>query len=249
MKISIITVVYNNEKTIESAIKSVLAQSYRDIEYIIVDGASKDATVSIINKYSKQVLLTSEKDNGIYDAMNKGVSRATGDVIGILNSDDIYFDHTVIQKVADAFSNDDDLAILYGDLVYVKADDTDKVVRYWKSGPYHDRFFEYGNVPPHPSVFLRRRVYDECGLFNLKFRFAADYELMLRIFKRNTFKTKYVPKIFVRMRLGGATNQSFGNIYNGNKEILAAWRENNLKPPFGMLALKFLKRFKQFIAK
>lgn len=248
MKISIITVVYNNEKTIKEAIESVLYQSYSNIEYIIIDGNSSDSTVYIIDEYKDRLgYFISEKDKGIYDAMNKGINAATGDVIGILNSDDLYQDTNVIETVMNQFNQNPSIDIVYGDLVYVKSDNVNKVVRNWKSNPYYNRFFENGNVPPHPSLFVKKRIYEEAGLFNLDFKLAADYEFMLRIFKKHNFKSKYINKVIVKMRLGGATNQSFSNIKQQNTEILKAWKHNHLKLPFLLMPLRIIKRLIQFI--
>ena len=190
-KISIITVVYNNSGTIANAIESVLSQNYTNVEYIIIDGNSNDGTLEIINKYASNISkIVSEKDNGIYDAMNKGLKLATGDVIGILNSDDLYANNSILNEVMTQFNNDPDLDILYGDLVYVKNDNVDKVVRNWISNPYYKNFFENGNVPPHPSLFVKKSVYEKAGLFDLNFKLAADYEFMLRIFKKHNFTKK-----------------------------------------------------------
>lgn len=248
MKISIITVVYNNEKTIKEAIESVLNQYYSNIEYIIIDGNSSDTTVNIINEYKDKLgYFISEKDNGIYDAMNKGIKAATGDVIGILNSDDLYQDTNVIETVMNQFNKNPSIDIVYGDLVYVKNDNVNKVVRNWKSNPYYNRFFENGNVPPHPSLFVKKSVYEKAGHFNLDFKLAADYEFMLRIFKKHNFNSKYINRVIVKMRLGGATNQSFSNIKKQNIEILKAWKHNHLKLPFLLMPLRIIKRLIQFI--
>ena len=248
MKISIITVVYNNERTIKDALESVLGQSYRDIEYVIIDGKSKDNTVTIIDEYTDKLgYFISEKDNGLYDAMNKGIQAATGDVIGILNSDDLYQDFDVIADVMEQFNNDSTLDILYGNLVYVKSDDVNKIVRNWKCKPYYNRFFENGNVPPHPALFVKKSVYDKVGLFNLDYKLAADYELMLRMLKKYDFKIKYIDRLIVKMRLGGATNQSYKNIINQNKEIVRSWKDNSLKAPFYLMPVRIFKRLIQFI--
>lgn len=248
MKISIITVVYNNEKTIKEAMQSVLSQTYTDIEYVIIDGKSKDNTVNLINDYKEKLgYFISEKDNGLYDAMNKGILACTGDVIGILNSDDLYQDSTVIAAVMEQFINDAELDILYADLVYVKKDDTNKVVRKWKTKSYYDSFFENANVPPHPALFVRNKVYENVGLFDLQYKLAADYELMLRMFKKHEFKSKYFNKLVIKMRLGGATNQSFANIVSQNKEVLKAWKNNGLQAPFYLMPLRLFKRLVQFI--
>lgn len=247
-KISIVTVVFNNEKTIVDAIQSVLNQSYPHIEYVVVDGGSNDKTVPLINSFKDQIgYFISERDKGLYDAMNKGIQASTGDVIGILNSDDLYQDSGVIAAVMEQFNNDSKLDILYGDLVYVKSDDTDKVVRNWKSKPYYNNFFENGNVPPHPALFVRSNVYKTVGLFNLEYKLAADYELMLRMLKKHNFKTKYINKLIVKMRLGGATNHSFANILNQNKEILKSWKSNELKAPITLMPSRIIKRLLQFI--
>jgi glycosyltransferase involved in cell wall biosynthesis len=248
VKISIITVVYNNEKTIKDALNSVLGQTYKDIEYIIIDGKSKDNTVSIIKEYENKLgYFISEKDFGIYDAMNKGIKVASGDIIGILNSDDLYQDSTVLEAVMTQFIQNPALDIVYGDLVYVKSDNVDKVIRNWQSNAYHTNFFENGNVPPHPSLFVKKKVYEEAGHFNLDFKLAADYEFMLRIFKKHNFKSNYINKTIVRMRLGGATNQSFSNIKIQNLEILQAWKTNSLKAPVYLMPLRVIKRLLQFI--
>ncbi|MGN7808436.1 glycosyltransferase family 2 protein [Flavobacterium johnsoniae] len=248
MKVSIITVVYNNEKTILDAIQSVISQSYDNIEYIIIDGGSEDNTVVKINEYKDRIShFISEKDKGLYDAMNKGIKMATGEVIGILNSDDLYQDFDVINDVMKQFNNDIDLDILYGNLVYVKTDDINRIVRKWKCKPYYNHFFENGNVPPHPALFVRKKVYDEAGLFNLDYKLAADYELMLRMFKKHFFKVKYMDRLIVKMRLGGATNKSFVNILNQNREIVRAWKGNSFKAPFYLMPMRIYKRLIQFI--
>lgn len=247
MKISIITVVYNSENTIADAIESVLSQNFPNIEYIIVDGVSKDKTVEIIKAYGNRISkFISELDKGIYDAMNKGLALATGDVIGILNSDDLYTDKEVISDVMDEFLKDKALDLVYGNLVYVKSDDTNKIVRKWISSSYSRRFFNKGNVPPHPALFVKKNVYDIAGYFNLNYKLAADYEFMLRIFKREIFKSKYLNRVMVKMRLGGATNKSLKNILEGNREILKAWRDQGLKVPLFLMPVRIIKRVAQF---
>ena len=248
MKISIITVVYNNEKTIRDAIQSVLNQTYTNVEYILIDGDSSDNTLDFINEFKHKIsYILSEKDKGLYDAMNKGLKIATGDVIGILNSDDLYQDSEVISAVMEEFNNDTSLNIVYGDLVYVKSEDTNKVIRYWKSKSYFTRFFENANVPPHPSLFVRSVVYKEIGLFDLQFKLAADYELMLRMFKKHNFKSKYINRLIIRMRLGGTTNESYTNVINQNIEIFKAWKKNDLQAPYYLMPLRIIKRLSQFI--
>lgn len=248
MKISIITVVYNNVTTLETAIQSVLSQTYRNIEYIIIDGGSTDGTLDIVDKYKTKIsLVISEPDKGLYDAMNKGISMATGDVIGILNSDDLYEDQYVIKDVVLGFEENSNIDLLYGNLFYVKYSDTAKVSRNWVSQSYYPRFFDDGNVPPHPSLFIKKGVYQKISLFNLNYKLAADYELMLRIFKVYNFKSMYLNRYMVRMRLGGATNKSIRNIFNGNREILKAWKDNGLKIPYLLVPKRVIKRIKQFL--
>ncbi|MEJ7820908.1 MAG: glycosyltransferase family 2 protein [Chitinophagaceae bacterium] len=246
MKVSVITVCYNSSATIETTIKSVLVQTYSNREYIIVDGGSTDGTLDIIKKYPL-LKVVSESDRGVYDAMNKGIRLATGDVIGILNSDDIYQDNEVLSDVVTRFNSNSALDILYGDLVYVKKNDTNKVVRKWESKSYFKNFFEYGNVPPHPTLFVKKHVYKEVGFFNIRYKLAADYEFMLRVFKKHRFESKYINRVMVKMRLGGATNKSLKNILNGNKEILCAWRNNGLKIPLILVPMRIIKRLVQFI--
>jgi glycosyltransferase involved in cell wall biosynthesis len=246
-KISIITVVYNNKATIKHAIESVLSQSYKNLEFIIIDGKSTDGTFEILSEYSsKNIIIISEKDSGIYDAMNKGLKLATGDVLGILNSDDLYPNNSILSEVMSHFNNDSNLDILYGDLVYVKYNNISNIVRTWTSKPYYFKFFENGNVPPHPSLFLSARVYYQVGYFNLKYTLASDYEFMLRIFKSYNFKTMYIPIVLVYMRLGGATNNSFKNVYQGNMEILNSWKENGFKIPLLFIPKRIFKRLIQF---
>jgi glycosyltransferase involved in cell wall biosynthesis len=247
MRVSIITVAYNSASTIEETIKSVLSQEDVEIEYIIIDGGSTDNTPQIIECFKEKInIIVSEPDRGIYDAMNKGIRLASGDIIGVLNSDDIYADNQVIRDVIQQFSSNPNLDILYGNLVYVKKDNTDKVVRTWRSKSYFDTFFENGNVPPHPSLFVSSKVYEIAGSFDLQYNLAADYEFMLRVLKKSNFQSKYINRLIVKMRLGGATNRSLTNIINGNKEILQAWVNNGHKAPLTLMPLRFIKRVIQF---
>jgi glycosyltransferase len=247
MKLSIITVTYNSEKYIGHCINSVLSQTFSNVEYIIIDGNSTDQTINIINKYSSKIdIFISEPDNGIYDAMNKGIKLATGDVIGILNSDDIYTDQEVFNDVMSHFLNDTELYVLYGNLFYVEKEDLNKIVRKWTSVSYFNKFFELAFVPPHPALFVHKNVYKQAGLFDLQYKLSGDYEFMLRILKRYNFKSKYIDRWMVKMRLGGASNKSLKNIFDGNKEILRAWKSNGLKAPNYLMPLRVIKKLKQF---
>jgi glycosyltransferase len=243
MKVSIITVVYNNKDTIKDAIESVLNQTYKNItkeskafEYIIIDGASTDGTVEVIKSYGNKIdKFISEKDNGIYDAMNKGVKLATGDIVGILNSDDFYAANDIIEKVVNEFI-EKKVDSVYGDLVYVDAKNTDNIVRYWKSKPFKEGLFQRGWHPAHPTFFVRREIYDKYGVFNLDFKIAADYELMLRFLQKHKISSSYIPEVFVKMRVGGESNQSIKNIIKANLESYKAWKANDLQiSPIRML--------------
>lgn len=220
MKLSIITVCFNSTATIESTIKSIASQDYPNIEYIIVDGGSTDGTLDIIKRYKKVSVVVSEPDKGIYDAMNKGIALATGDVIGTLNADDIYASNDVLAEVAKVLL-DPAVEACYGDLVYVKQDNVEQVVRFWKSRDYQSGLFKSGWMPAHPTFFVRKCVYDKLGNFDLNYKIAADFELLFRFIEQNKIKTKYLPRVLVKMRLGGTTNKNITNIIKQNKEIVA----------------------------
>jgi glycosyltransferase involved in cell wall biosynthesis len=247
LRVSILTVVYNGAATIRHSIDSVLAQDYPDIEYIIVDGNSKDGTQDIVRSYGNKIArFLSEPDAGIYDAMNKGIQLATGDVIGILNADDFYAYPSVVSEVAGvlAASNAD---ASYGDLEYIDANDATVVRRKWVSGAYKVGAFLNGWMPPHPTFFVRKEVYNTHGLFRLDLGSAADYELMLRFVHRENIKLAYLPKVLVKMRSGGVSNSTLKNRIAANRNDRLAWKINNLKPRFYTLWLKPLRKIIQFI--
>jgi len=247
LKISIVTPSFNSSKTIAQTIESVLAQDCGDIEYIIVDGGSTDGTDSIVKSYGDKISrFVCEPDNGIYDAMNKGVRLASGDAVGILNSDDFYAGESVLSKVAEAFEASGADAV-YGDLVYVDEVDTDKVVRRWHSGEYTQNAFRWGWHPPHPSFFVRREVYDRLGLFRDELRISADYELMLRFLHINGIKAAYIPEVLVKMRTGGASGADISARKRAYDEDKKAWGLNGLKAPFGALELKRLRKLTQWL--
>jgi glycosyltransferase involved in cell wall biosynthesis len=248
MKISIITATYNSAATVRDTLACIAGQQYPNIEHLIIDGLSKDNTLAIVNEFSHVAKIISEKDKGIYDAMNKGVQLATGDIIGILNSDDFYTNPLVLSKVAAAFE-DSAVEAVYGDLQYVKASNVDVVTRTWKSGAYRKKYLYYGWMPPHPTFFVRRNVYDKCGLFNTLLHSAADYELMLRVLLKYNVHAQYIPEVLVKMRVGGISNTSFKNRLRAHKEDRLAWKLNELKPYFFTLPLKPLRKIFQFIKK
>lgn len=223
MKISIITVCYNSATTIDSTLRSVTSQDYPDIEYIIVDGGSTDGTLDIIKRYQNVSILVSEPDKGIYDAMNKGIRLATGDVIGTLNADDFYIDNTAVSDVAKTFE-DNAVDACFADLVYVDQNNTDKIVRYWKSQQYQPGLFKKGWMPAHPTFFVRKAVYEKFGAFDLNFRIAADFELLFRLIEKNKIRTVYLPRVIIKMRLGGTTNKNLKNIRIQNTEIIQILR-------------------------
>ena len=244
MKISIITVCYNAEDTISDTIQSVLSQDYKDVEYIIVDGKSTDRTLEIIQSINNGIKLISEKDQGIYDAMNKGINIASGDVIGILNADDIYKNSQVLTKVMDAFKAN--VSIVYGDIEYVKYDDLSNVVRKWKAGVFRTGKFKWGWMPPHPGFFVKKSCYESFGLFNLNLSTSADYELMLRMLEVHHLSCNYIPKTITSMRVGGASNSSLKNRLIANRNDKKAWTIHPINPFWFTFILKPLRKLPQF---
>lgn len=248
MKISVITASYNNADTIGDTLRSVLEQDFPDIEYIIVDGASSDNTMAIVNEFSDRIAkIVSEKDGGIYFALNKGIALATGDVIAFLHADDFYAGPQVLSQVMKAFEENKTDSV-YGDLHYVDRFDTNKIVRTWKSCAYYDGIFRKGWMPPHPAFFLKKKCYDQFGVFNTSFRSAADYELMLRMLHKEKISTVYLPEVLVKMRTGGTSNVSLKNRIRANKEDRRAWKINGLKPGWFTLYRKPLSKLVQFFA-
>jgi glycosyltransferase involved in cell wall biosynthesis len=247
MKVSIITVSYNSAATIEDTIRSVVSQTYSNIEYIIVDGASKDRTSEIVQSYHSGVsVFVSEKDKGIYDAMNKGVALAKGDIIGILNSDDFYADENVIRDVVQKMQ-ETGAEVLYADLDYVDQQDTNKIVRRWKAGPYREGIFKRGWMPPHPTFFIKREAYEKFGTYNLTLRSAADYELMLRMLHKHKLDVTYLARTIIHMRTGGQSNVTLKNRIKANMEDRLAWKMNDLKPGWFTLTWKPLRKLGQFL--
>lgn len=231
MKISIITPSFNSGKTIERTIKSVINQIGVDLEYIIVDGASTDNTLDIVNKYKDRISsVISEKDKGIYDAMNKGVAKASGEIVGILNSDDFYNNHEVLKQVVECFAKNNCDAC-YGDLTYFNEGEEGKVVRFWRAGKFDINKMNYGWVPPHPTFFVKKDVYRKIGDYRLDLSIAADYEFMLRALKKYKIKPVYLPVVITRMQAGGASARNLKNRLKGFKQLISAWPLNGLKTP------------------
>jgi glycosyltransferase involved in cell wall biosynthesis len=228
MKISIITVSFNSSKTIADTINSVRSQSYRNFEHIIIDGNSTDDTVDIIKHNSYPNLkYISEPDAGIYDAMNKGLQRAKGDIIGFLNSDDFFYDRNALSNIAHSFGLSN-ISILYADLAYIDSSNL-KIIRLWKSNVFVSGMFSRGWAPAHPTFYFHKSVLDLVPSFDLSFKLASDFDFMMRCLEINKFKSLYLPNILVSMRLGGATNSSLKNIYSQNIEIIKSIRKNNIR--------------------
>ena len=251
MKISIITASFNSERTIADTLNSVDRQVGVEVEHRVVDGGSTDGTLDILRAHSRPWRTwQSARDRGIYDAMNKGLAAATGEVVGLLNSDDLYPNDQVLGSVARAFEADPGLDAVYGDLCYVRQFDTQQIVRYWRSSPYTPGLFQRGWVPPHPTFFVRRAVYERLGGFDLEFRLAADWELLARFIEVHRIRTRHLPQVLVHMRLGGATNRSWGNVWRQNREIWKAAQSHGMAPTLGGFVLgKIWSRGRQFLAR
>lgn len=247
--ISIITVSYNAALTIEYALNSVVNQTYPFIEYLVIDGNSTDSTISIIEKYKNKIsYFISEPDGGIYDAMNKGIKKATGEIIGFLNADDYYANNYVIEKIMSIFRTYNVLSC-YGDLSYVKNHENEKIVRYWKSSPFHPGKFRSGWMPPHPTFFVKKDVYEKYGYFNTDLKIAADYEIMLRLLEKHLISSHYIPEQLVKMRVGGVSNRRIMNILKANYETYKSWRINNLPIHPMTFFLKPLSKIPQFFTR
>ncbi len=247
MKISLLTVSYNSATTIKDTIESIHQQDYKNIEYIVVDGNSADGTVEIINSYNSFISKwVSEPDKGIYDAMNKAIQMATGDLVGILNSDDFYFNNQIVSQVADAFA-DESIDAIFGDLVFVDPNNLNKVVRKYSSAKWHPSKFARGFMPAHPTVFIRRKYYEQFGLFKIDYEIAADYELLIRFLYVHKLKYKYLPITMVKMRRGGVSSRNWKSNFILNNEIIRACRENGIKTNvFKVYPKYFTKLFELF---
>lgn len=246
MKVSIITVTYNSAKYVDDCINSIIRQNYKNIEYIIVDGNSTDGTLDIIKKYSSNIYKwISEEDNGMYDALNKGMQLATGDVIGILNSDDVLASADIISEIVNCFQKNN-VDSLYGDLVYVDPFDLQKVLRFWKGLPYDRRRFTYGWMPAHPTFYIRRELIEKFGGYESHYFTAADFEFMARYLYRFKISSYYLPKLIVKMRAGGASNESFTGRLKANRRDYLAMKKNKIPFPLIVSILKPLIKMPQF---
>lgn len=246
MKISVVTAVYNNRDTIAEALDSALAQTHPDVELIVIDGGSTDGTLEVLRGYADRLaVLVSEPDRGIYDALNKGIARASGEVVGFLHSDDLFADAKVLSWIDAAFANPATDAV-YGDLLYVRKADPGRVVRGWRAGAFTPSRLARGWMPPHPTFYVRRALYGQLGGFDATYRIAADYDCMLRFLGKGGIRVAYIPAVLVKMRVGGASNRSLRNILRKSREDYRALRKNGVG---GMAALvwKNLSKMPQFL--
>jgi glycosyltransferase len=248
MKISVVTAVYNRAATIGPAMESVQSQTFADVEHVVQDGGSQDGTLEVVKSLANHATaLVSEPDSGIYDAINRGIGRANGDVIGLLHSDDMFAQVDVIEKVAKAFE-DPYVDGVYGDLQYVAADNPARVIRHWRSGEYSPSLLPKGWMPPHPTLYLRRQVFDVHGLYDSSFEIAADYDAMLRYLAKGRIHLAYIPEVLVKMRVGGESNRSLERIVSKSREDLRAIRKNGVGG-IGTLVGKNFSKLGQFIVK
>jgi glycosyltransferase involved in cell wall biosynthesis len=245
--VSIITVSYNSANTISDTIRSVLDQTYPDIEYIIVDGSSTDGTMDIINSYGNRISkIISEPDNGIYDAINKGIRSSTGTIVGILNSDDFFYDNNVIDKVVRSFQ-ENEIDAVYGDVQFVDQNNTSKNVRYYSSKYFNVRKFRFGFMPAHPSFYAKRELFEKFGYYRTDFKIAADFELLLRFLALQRIRCLYLDMAFAKMRTGGVSNKSIRSRFMLNKEIALACRENGIYTNYLFIYLKYFLKIFEFI--
>ena len=245
MKISIITVCYNSVATIEKTFQSVAGQTYNNIEYIVVDGGSKDATIIKVKEFDTVISKwISEPDKGLYDAMNKGIQLATGEVIGFVHSDDMLANYKIVSTLANLFEKEN-LDGVYGDLQYVDKNNIGKIIRYWKSTNFNSSLLKKGWMPAHPTLFLKRGVYKKHGDFDLSFKIAADYDFMLRVLKDQSLKFSYLPEVITKMRVGGASNRSLKNIIQKTREDYIAVKSNQVGGLITVLR-KNMSKIKQF---
>ena len=248
MRITVITVAFNAADTIVDTLESVAAQTHSEVEHVVIDGGSRDGTIELIRAHGTHVAtLVSEPDRGLYDAMNKGLQRATGEVIAFLNADDVYAHPNVLSRVAEVMSGEPELDACYANLVYVDRADTTRVVRVWRSRDYVPGLFRTGWMPAHPTLFVRRRVFDAHGTFDLQFRQQSDFDLTMRMFELGAIRSRFVPEFWVRMRAGGVSNRSLGAVLRGNYEAWRICKKNGLDVPPWFVLTKIASRFSQFL--
>lgn len=246
MKISVITAVYNSEATVAEAIASVASQTHPNVEHLVIEGKSKDGSLAAIEAAAHdRMMLFSEPDKGIYDALNKGISRATGEVVGFLHSDDFLAHPDVLARIAEEFE-DSTVEAVFSDLDYVAQSDTSRIVRRWATGPFVPARLKLGWMPAHPTLYLRRSVYERIGAFDTGFQIAADYDFILRYFSQTSARSVYIPEVFYKMRLGGESNRDFGRIKHKSLEDYRAIRGNGVGGPM-TLAIKNLSKLSQFL--
>lgn len=246
MKISVITAAYNSEATVGEAVASIGAQSYPNVEHLIIEGKSTDGTIAAIERAAHdRMVLLSAPDSGIYDALNKGIARATGDVIGFLHSDDFLAHSNVLARIAEAFE-DPTVEAVFSDLDYVSQSDTSRIVRHWATGPFAPRRLKWGWMPAHPTLYLRRFVYERIGAFDTSFRIAADYDFILRYYSQTKAPSVYIPEVLYKMRLGGESNRDLGRIRRKSMEDYRAIRHNGVGGPLTLVA-KNLSKLGQFL--
>ena len=246
-KISIVTVSYNSVRTIAATIDSVLAQTYPNIEYLIIDGSSTDGTIELVRSYSTRISkYISEPDMGMYDAINKGIRLATGDIVGLLHSNDLFYDKNVVEKVVEAFSTSD-ISAVYGDVQFVDSENLSRRVRYYSSKHFNPGKFRFGFMPAHPSFYVKRELFEKLGCYKTDYKIAADFELLVRFLMVNQVRYKYLEMPFVSMRTGGVSNKTVRSNYTLNKEIARACKENGIKTNYFFIYSKYLSKMFEFL--
>ncbi len=250
LKVSIITVVYNNFSTINETINSVIAQSYSNIEYIVIDGNSTDGTRKILESRKKDIdILVSEPDSGIYDAMNKGINLATGDIIGTLNADDFFADNNVVTRIISAFETDSSIQAIYSNVVFIDDSGQQKITRYYSSKNFYPWMFKFGFQPAHPTFYIKKQVFKQYGIYRTDLRIAGDFELLMRFMLRYKIKHKYIEDVWVKMRTGGASTSGLKSVFSVNSEILIACKANSVYTNKIMIYSKYLIKWWGFIIK
>jgi glycosyltransferase involved in cell wall biosynthesis len=247
LKISIITVVFNRVRTIERAINSVLQQTYSNIEYIIVDGASTDSTMTVIEKYRQKIhTIVSEKDKGMYDALNKGIQLATGDIVGILHADDEFTNETILEQIAETFQQNKNILCVYGDVGFVKEDKPGKIIRYYSSSIFKPALFKYGFMPAHPAFFCYKKMFDLYGYYRIDMDIAADFDLLLRFLKKENLPFLYIPRMLVRMNTGGKSTRGLQSTIKINKELKQILTEHGLPSSYLRLYSRYLIKVQEY---